>query len=131
MTALVPGWVPREPPLPPYAVLGRGAAVPALASRAAARIAAGTRLRVAAAPGWLLVLGDDLPWAPGVRYLGRDGALLVPTTLACRPGADLLHQALRRRVPADHDLIVLVDDVVLTAPRPTRDADPATVAGLR
>jgi hypothetical protein len=129
--AVVPGWVLREPPLPAYAVLARGDTVPGLAARAAARLAAGAELRVAAAPGWLLVIGADLPWAPGVRYLGRDGGLLVPTTLAVQPSADLLHRALRRRVPADHSLIVAIDDTVLSAPLPARPADPGEVATLR
>jgi MoxR-vWA-beta-propeller ternary system domain bpX5 len=128
-----PSWLPREPPLVPHAVLGRGPSVAGLADRASVRLAAGARLRVAAAPGWLVVLGDagDLPWSPGVRYLGWDCGALLPTTLAVSPSAELLVRALRRRVPAGDDLVVVVGSDVLSSVLPTRPASPGQLAGLR
>ena len=58
------------------------------------RLRAGAGLRVAFGPEWTLVVGDDLPWADGVTYLGWDDGLLVPTTLAPSTPAGLLRHSL-------------------------------------
>jgi hypothetical protein len=94
------GWGPRRAPLVPLAVAARGAA----AARLARRLLEGELegLRACAGEGVLVVLGpaERLPWAEGVRYLGRDPAapgLLLPTALAPTVPVDLLARALVRR----------------------------------
>jgi hypothetical protein len=79
------------------------------------------------------VLGEpvDLPWADNVTYLWWDGGLLMPTTSACHPSADLVRAALLPRLPQHRDLIVLLDgDVLATAPL-VRLADPAKLRAMR
>ena len=60
----------------------RATALEPLRAAARRRIDAGAELRAAAGDGWLLILGDDLPWADGCVYVGHDGPLLLPTTRA-------------------------------------------------
>src|SRR3954449_8590542 len=71
-----------EPPLPPAGVVATGAARERLRAAARRRIECGAELRAAEGDGWLLLLGDDLPWADGCVYVGHDGPLLLPTTRA-------------------------------------------------
>lgn len=119
-------WQVREPPLPAAAALASGPQVPQLAADTVRRLDAGAWLRACAAPGWLVVLGDtaDLPWADGARYLGWESGVLVPTTLACLPGAAYVRAATDA---ASDELVVLLPDAVLTAPQPRRRADPAAL----
>jgi hypothetical protein len=99
----------------------------------AKRLAAGAELRVCASRCWLLVLGDpaDLPWADDVCYLGWDGGMLVPTTRACHPPADLLRAAFLSQRPSDRELVVLLGSDVLVTARPVRLADPARLMAMR
>ncbi|KQV17178.1 MULTISPECIES: hypothetical protein [unclassified Kitasatospora] len=118
-------WERREPPLPSVAVLAVGAAVPGLAVAARERVRAGARLAVLAEDGpglpttdrVLLVLGaeQDLPWADGARYLGRDAGLLTPTTARPTPAATLWRRALGA---AEGQLCVLVPGRALVADPP-------------
>ncbi|WP_405020648.1 hypothetical protein OHV05_31090 [Kitasatospora sp. NBC_00070] len=118
-------WERREPPLPSVAVLAVGAAVPGLAVAARERIRSGARLAVLAEddPGlpiadrMLLVLGaeQDLPWADGARYLGRDAGLLTPTTARPGPATALWRRALGG---AEGQLCVLVPGRALVADPP-------------
>ncbi|MEV7028543.1 hypothetical protein, partial [Kitasatospora sp. NPDC093558] len=93
------------------------------------RLAAGTRLGVAADATALLVLGatEDLPWAPGARYLGLDGDLLVPTTARPHPASDLWRTALGA---ADGQLCALVPEHALVADRPPLGTDPAALENV-
>lgn len=105
------GWVRREPPLATVAVAGSGAVGAELATAAQDR-----PLRVAAAGGWTLVLGDaaDLPWVDGACYLGFDQGLLVPTTRAPTPSAALWRDRLRH---GKDDLAVLMPGQALVVRR--------------
>ena len=112
-------WVRREPPLAPAAVAATGAALAPLREATAARLP-GQDLRAVAGDNWLVVLGDDLPWADGAIYLGWDSGVLVPTTSMPRPPIGLLRAAL----PAA-ELTVLLPDRLLLSQAPRRPADPA------
>ncbi|MFD0574617.1 hypothetical protein ACFQ0T_42000 [Kitasatospora gansuensis] len=118
-------WERREPPLLAVAVLAVGAAVPGLALAARERVRAGARLAVLAEDGpglpvadrVLLVLGaeQDLPWADGARYLGRDAGLLTPTIARPEPATALWRRALGA---AEGQLCVLVPGRALVADPP-------------
>jgi MoxR-like ATPase len=115
----------REPPLPPAAVVAQHGAVPELLAATRARVAAGAELRVCTGNGWLLVLGAaaDLPWADGVTYLAWQEGLLLPTTQAVTPSAELLRRALAAQAPPGHDLVAVIGDYVLTSAMPQRAVD--------
>ncbi|MFD0532155.1 hypothetical protein ACFQ1I_45380 [Kitasatospora arboriphila] len=119
-------WERREPPLPPAAVLALGDAVPALAAATRARLLAGVRLGTLADAGALLVLGaaDDLPWADGARYLGREGELLVPTTARPLPVPALWQAALGAR---RGQVCVLLPGHAMVADPPPPTTDPAAL----
>jgi hypothetical protein len=95
-------WLARDEPLPARAVVGAGPSARRLAASLLARDDASlARLRGVAAAEWIAVEGDaeDLPWADGVVYLGRDPeapSLLVPTRARPSVPAAWLEQALRR-----------------------------------
>src|SRR5262249_18847627 len=76
-------WGPRAVPLAPCAVYAEGEAARALVRRLLARTDEElARLRGVAAASLVLILGEDLPWVDGARYLGADPlalALLLPT----------------------------------------------------
>ncbi|MGW7333414.1 bpX5 domain-containing protein [Streptomyces sp. NPDC054840] len=130
-------WERREPPLPTVAVLAVGDAVPGLAAAALERIRDGARLGVLADDGpslpaadrVLLVLGAeaDLPWADGVRYLGRDAGLLVPTTARPVPAAALWRRAVGA---AEGRLCVLVPGRALVADPPAPVTSPDALDAL-
>jgi hypothetical protein len=109
---------PREPPLAAVGVVATGAAIAALKAAARRAIAGGADLKAASGEAHLVVLGafEQLPWADGCVYVGRDGPLLVPTTKRIEPAADLVAAAL------DAPLIVVLEDAILTGPRPVRTA---------
>ncbi|MGF1432504.1 hypothetical protein, partial [Kitasatospora sp. LaBMicrA B282] len=121
---------------PVAGVAGLGPAAAALAAATRERLAAGAGLRAAADPRTLVVLGDpdDLPWAAGVRYLGWDGGVLVPTTARPRPAAALWRDALTSDAltpdapsPQAPRLVVLLQEAALITELPTRPADPAAL----
>jgi hypothetical protein len=120
------GWRARADPLPAAAATAAPAAVPALLAATAERLRAGAGLRVARDGTGCLVLGeaDQLPWCPGVVYLGWEGGVLVPTTRTPTPAADLLVAALRPRLPSDCDLVAVLPWGVLATRRPVRAPDP-------
>ncbi|MEV4316898.1 hypothetical protein [Actinocrispum sp. NPDC049592] len=89
-------WSFREPPLPAVAVAGTSA----LYAATQASLARGVSLRAAVGDDWILVLGDDLPWAADVTYLGWDGGVLVPTTLRPSVPGGVLRAALGSEVLA-------------------------------
>jgi hypothetical protein len=93
----------------------------------------GAEVRVSAGGSWLLVLGatEDLPWAEGVTYLGWDAGVLVPTTVACDPPADLVHRAVASRLSDAERLVVLLGLDVLVTELPARPADPAQLRSAR
>jgi hypothetical protein len=90
-------WGPRAVPLAPRAVYADGEAARALVRRLlAAPDEELARLRGVSAPDFVLVLGDDLPWVDGARYLGTDPlapALLLPTARAPSVSPALLARA--------------------------------------
>jgi MoxR-vWA-beta-propeller ternary system domain bpX5 len=105
-------WRPREPPLIPCAVAGRGQTAVALARRAAASTET-KGLWCIAAGEWLLLSGapNELPWADGAFYLGRDPHapnLLLPTVRMPTVPVDLLARALSRRFPEIHEPIAVL-----------------------
>lgn len=116
MSRVTLSWSPQEPPRRPAAVLGREGSACRLALAVHQRGADAAGLRVAAAPGLLLVVGDeaDLPWADGATYLGREEGVLLPTTLAPSVPPDLLRQALRGRT-GEADLVVVPGEVLVFA----------------
>jgi MoxR-vWA-beta-propeller ternary system domain bpX5 len=123
-------WSAREPPLPPAAVAGSGRVAASLAAAAHDRVGAGAELRAAARPDWIVVLADaaDLPWADGAVYLGWDGGLLAPTTLAPWPPAGVIRGGLAGHAPDGCDLLVLLPDRLLVAPMPVRPLNPTALA---
>lgn len=94
---------PRAEPLEPVAAAARSAFARALATRLLARDDdALARLSGVAAGAIVIVLGarDDLPWADGVVYLGRDArapSLLLPVTLEPDVHPALFERALLAR----------------------------------
>lgn len=121
---------PREPPLTPCGIVARGAGLLRLAAATRRRLNAGAELLAAAGEGWLVVLGsvDDLPWADGCVYVGREGSLLMPTTRMTSQPADLAAGALRGG--GENGLLVLLDDAVLRGPMPVRVANGARLDEL-
>jgi hypothetical protein len=132
-------WAVRLEPLPPAAVLGRGSVAALLAGALADRIERGAELEVHSAADVVLAMGSeaDLPWVDGATWLGRDGAMLLPTTL--RPSLDpgLVRRAVERRVGAGAGWIVLIPDAlfigshstgVVDVERLRRTADPSQPA---
>jgi hypothetical protein len=96
------GWGPREPPLGIVAVAGWGDCAIELASRAVARQFRDGALAAMASEVALVLIGsgDDLPWADGAVYLGRDPAaagMLLPTSVGPSVPVDLLERAVRKR----------------------------------
>jgi hypothetical protein len=91
------------------------------------------RLRGAASGDLLLFLGDaeELPWADGAVYLGRDPdapGLLMPTLLAPAVHAPLLERAFRRRFPdAGQPIAVLPGARVLLSAAAARPVDRVTL----
>src|SRR5918999_2024584 len=98
----------REPPLTAVGVVATGPAVAPLRAAARRAIGVGADLKAAEGEAHLVVLGafEDLPWADGCVYVGRDGSLLVPTTRRVEPSADLVAAAL------DAPLVVVLEDAI-------------------
>jgi hypothetical protein len=108
MSRIVPvAWRARHVPLAPAAVAALGAPAHRLVARLlASDDATLARLRGVCRRGssaLVVVLGEpgDLPWSPGVLYLGRDRrapGLLVPTVLEPDVPLELVERATVRRV---------------------------------
>ncbi|WP_328330306.1 hypothetical protein OHA70_08390 [Kribbella sp. NBC_00382] len=116
-------WSRREPPLEVVGVAAGGNVAELLREATVARLAE-QRYRVVSGEGWLVVLGEELPWADGAIYLGWDSGVLVPTTVVPSPPVALLRSAL-----PEGELVVLLPDRVLVADAPARAADPALLGG--
>lgn len=106
------GWGPREPPLGIAAVAGWGDCATELASRAAARQFRDGAVAVVASEDALVLIGsgEDLPWADGAVYLGRDPAaagMLLPTILVPSVPVDLLERAVRKRFAVTGPIAVI------------------------
>jgi hypothetical protein len=90
-------WGPRPAPLAPSAVYAEKDAARALVRRLLARTDEElARLRGVAAPDLVLIVGEELPWVDGARYLGVDPlapALLLPTARAPTVSPALLERA--------------------------------------
>ena len=114
-------WTRRPTPLRPSAILGRGPVTPFLARALSDRVSRGIDLEVHAGDGYLLAIGDEaeLPWVDGATWLGRDGALLVPTTLAPMPDVGLVSRAIAREIGSRVGWVVLLPDRVLVSERST------------
>ncbi len=108
-------FLPREIPLPPTAVaaIGRDAMLRltrALATRTSETLA---RFTASCAADVLIVTGPgtDLPWFPGLLYLGLEPGtrgLLLPTHTRCDVPATLVERALRSRSGRAHQRLALV-----------------------
>lgn len=147
MTAAVPialGWVGRDPPLSPLAVVARGQAALRLADRlASSELPCDGRWRGLGDPGggrerWLLVLGDEPPWVDGAAYLGRDPAaprLLLPTALRPDSGgiavAALLDRAIAARCAGALGPFAVVPDLGVVATGAALAIAPAALAAWR
>lgn len=116
-------WARREPPLGAAAVVATGAALEPLRAATVGRLEA-RDLRAVGGDGWLVVLGEELPWADGVIYLGWDSGILVPTTQAPTPPTAILRGALPKA-----DLVVLLPGRVLLSEAPVRLADVGFLGG--
>jgi MoxR-vWA-beta-propeller ternary system domain bpX5 len=97
-------WRPRRVPLKPVAVAAEGESARLLTRLLERTDEELLRLRGIRAPSVPAVLlsgeGDDLPWADGVVYLGKDDlapALLVPSLLEPRLPLALLERAILSR----------------------------------
>ncbi|MCU1276807.1 MAG: hypothetical protein JWM53_353 [bacterium] len=106
------GWGPREPPLGIAAVAAWGDRATELASRAVARQFRDGALAVVASDAVLVLIGsgEDLPWADGAVYLGRDPAaagMLLPTILSPSVPVDVLERAVRKRFAATGPIAVI------------------------
>lgn len=97
-------FAPRDEPLLPCAAYAFDSAGAALARRLLGSSDASLRLLTGVASSRLvLVVGPEteLPWVPGVSYLGRDDAepaLLVPTALTANVSVELLAEAVFSRL---------------------------------
>jgi hypothetical protein len=126
LPALPLHWSPREPPLPPAAALAVADAVPTLAAATLAGRLAGRPLLAAADGDVLLVLGDDLPWAEPVTWLGWATPahdLLLPTTTGPDVPVDLLSAVLRARFGVGVAALTAQRLVVLDRPQLPADLD--------
>lgn len=125
-------WVWREPPLRAVAVTGAGRTAGALAGGVRSAIARGAELRVSAGAGHIVVLGetDDLPWADGATYLGRDAGLLMPTTRRPVLPAALLRDRLLGGGSEGRLVVVLPGDEVLVSAVPVRPVAPEQLDGM-
>lgn len=123
MTRTRLSWRALEPPRRPAAVLARAEAAGRLALATHARSSVGPGLRAAGADGVLIVVGpeEELPWAEGVTYLGREDGVLLPTTLAPSVPPGLLRQVLQ----AQGSELVVVPGEVLAFTTATAPPDPA------
>lgn len=120
-------WQLRERPLQPVAVAAIGTAARALVASVERR--AELRLRGVAGDDVLVFLGDEdeLPWADGAIYLGRDEdapSLLLPTTLRPTLPLPLVERAFLRRgwgpfalLPASRMLLPLDAAKIVTRER--------------
>ena len=98
---MIPSFTARTEPLPPRAVVARGACATRLADRITRMPEVDQRhLRVVALPGLLIALADEalLPWVDGVEYLGVEPGtgMWVPTTQTTSIAAELVERAMRR-----------------------------------
>lgn len=112
-------WAARAVPLRPAAVLAQGAVAPILARVVVDRLTRGVELGVHASDGFLLAIGEerDLPWVDGATWLGREGLLLIPTTLEPSLDTGLLTRAIVRRIGAVHGWVILLPGRLLTGER--------------
>ena len=114
-------WTHREAPLPPQGVLGHGEVARTLGRRVLARHS--SAWDVLATDDLLVVLGDDLPWADGVTYLGKCpviSGLWWPTTHVTQVHPAIIAQRIRRTTP----LPAALTPGCLIALHEARPADP-------
>lgn len=108
-------WTPREEPLAIEGAFARGEASQRLARRLLAYNRT-TPVRAVAGEGLLVILGDDLPWAEGIVYLGREASasqMYLPTVLAPSVAPALLARAIERRMPAPAGPFAVVDTLII------------------
>lgn len=121
MTSIDPRWNSRETPLRPTGILGFGSAAATLADLLARRLSTfGDDLQVHAGKDLLVALsGHDLPWVDDAIWLGRDGHLLCPTTLAPDLPTDLIADGAQRLAGAKGN-VVATPSAMLVLPVPVR-----------
>lgn len=117
-------WELREPPLACAAVVAIGDSALRLAAATSSRLRLGDAFSAAGGEGWLLVIGEDLPWADGVTYLGREEGILVPTSRRTSFPAALVKASLGPQVPPGCDLLVLLPGRIFVCATPHGTADP-------
>jgi hypothetical protein len=123
-------WRPRAEPLTPVAVAARGDDARLLARRV---LALGDpelgQLQGFVTGDWLVLLAEpeQLPWTPGVRYLGRDPEapqLLMPTVSEPAVAAALLQRGLAARFPLLRPpLLVLAEEQTVLSAAAARTLD--------
>jgi hypothetical protein len=112
-------WRPRELPLEPCAVVATGDTVRRLAARLLELGDEALRpLRTAGSARALVVLAalENLPWADGVRYVGRDPrapGLLWPTSSEPTLPAALVERALRSTLSTAATHVVLPEGLLI------------------
>jgi hypothetical protein len=91
-------WRPREEPLSPEALIATGDARLSVIRRLLELDdVALEKMSGVDGEGVIVVIGPDLPWADGVRYLGRDAAarsLLLPTNQRPNIPLDLFERSI-------------------------------------
>jgi len=132
-TCVAVSWTGREPPLPAVAVTSRAEDLADLLSATVRQVQAGYALRVVLGQGGGVVLGatDELPWCEGAVYLGWECGVLVPTTRRLSLPMEFLASVCRGRLPAGHDLVVLLPWALLAAPMPGDVVDLAVLEACR
>jgi hypothetical protein len=109
-------------------VVATGPAARRLATATLDGLRLGRLLRAVFSTDAFLVLGDaeQLPWADGAAYLGREDGLLLPTTEAPSVPADLLRCALTSTVPGPE--YAVLPDRLYAFSAPAADPDPGWLA---
>ncbi|MFZ5443591.1 MAG: hypothetical protein ACOZQL_26530 [Myxococcota bacterium] len=123
--------LPRWPPLAPEYLVARGPVARALATRLLADPPRLTTLRGVVSDDLLALTGEELPWADGAEYFGRDGAaswLLVPTVRTSRVPTSWLERRYRAASPALDWPCLLLDDTTLLPAGRAASFDPVLLA---
>ena len=126
-------WTPRDCPLLPVALAGRGETSVRLARRLLQLDDQSLGQLEGVAGGQLIVVQgrlELLPWVDGVQYLGVSPvtqSLLFPTNYQPSVPQELLASAIRSKLPAAGLIAVLPEPLLLV---PMRNARPVSRRGL-
>lgn len=128
-------WSPRLEPLPISALLATGASALALQVRLIQLLQAqdprSARWQGLGGLGWIVVVGEDLPWVDGLTFLGKDPQapqLLLPTHLQPQ-----IHPVLLARAFQAQGLLALIPEEIQGGPAciPLGNARPLALGPLQ